>query len=1695
MPLYLPRRTLNQNDAAAAGARTVSLVDDVTQRYAQAINPTPDPQPEPEQPSWQLPSLESLGVTGAPSSVMSALGSVPQRARQAVADTAPSWALPSLESLGVSAPKQPVGPTPTPVGENANANANGLPTPSAALTPSSYAPSSGTGSPDVERWSSIVAEAARAENVPEWAIKGLMEIESGGDPEAVSSAGAQSLMQVMPFHFKPGENPKDPRTNIFRGAKVYGDALRRYGDPDKAAAAYFGAIDGQGNVTSATDGSSVDGHEYVRLFRQAASKYGGASPNAGAGAANPAPAAPPAPPAAGTPPAAGGSSGLYTVRDQWGNTFTMTPEAFRKRPGGAADLTVLSTPQESAQGDSLRMALGDAHPMPEDASDSERYVQRLSDPNEPVPPPLRNDVPYDPANGETGPPPGSSAWYMGDMQRQPLAATMGPDTATGAEYDPRDADSGRWEAVPSDVPPAGTPVTPQAYPQRSVSVPPDVPSTYGDARDEPQVPYTPPSTSNDVRPTYGPPLEQAGPEQPAQPKSPFKPLYDAGGAIVGYVQGAVQDIGNTVATEGIATPIGRGIANAVTRPLLGKPPLPDSGQPETTIDRAIVETGRSLGRNIGAAQSGVAEGNYGEAAMGALGVVGDLAPSTTLARQLNEMVPKGNFPIVGEVGLGDAIMTAALVRDAARLGYGAIKVGGRLGGPILQAIKDGVPAERFGQWMARNAENVAAADARMAAEGSTVAPGVLGQIPEEFGRPYPPIKGRIGDFEQGALGEASAEMIRDSRMPREAVHPDLRAAGIGPEITPQVDTSSRLNAGFGVVPDEAPRTPRDIWESRLTEDLGVRPREEPITEPYTDSTGRQVTRARAAEWRVTEGPNGPEMAQYRPNFFGNAEEIPGTRQPLDAVYRVISREDYEGSLRRGFLQSDGRLNLDAREGTVASTFEPSPFYNPKNGEAVAVRIRVDPQDGWRLDHDGYIKTPKPIPVDRIERTLAYTTNEMGNAVRYAPGSQTASVTAGTLPPSAAPDRLSAVNRVLGQGVASSVSGGVGAAVNQEMNPDDPYAGVKGFAVGAVAPYAITKGMRAIAARQGGTAGADSGLLAMFGQAPGAGGFNPNAVQRAVQRAQRQASPGLSPLQWVRKLFAESGYSSMIGPATFTVNLTGNVAEPLYAIPKETTRGVARAISTGNASALREPGEMAAGAFHGLSQVGSAMVDALTASGKYAPTPGHEPLSAQTQNPIGKAITTGLEAGGRVFSALPDAVFGTIAQGAGEARAAAQQATDAGLKGTAWKQHVNDLLTDAANVRAGQLPTLSGTQTVIDEGAAYAKRQTFQDDLGTIGKKARNFATVGNMPVVGNLVTPFFNTPWNMNTRLAERSPIGFAMNSQGSKFDKMYDATLGSALMIGLAAGPVASGVITGGGPDDPQKKAEMRSQGWRPYSTLIDGVYVPNRVMGIYAPLLNAAADVHDSIAYSKDKSPTSIASNYAGRLGQQLQQQPYLQGISSIMQTIQAGYGGGLGSAAERYASSTITRMVPYAATARTIGTALDPNERTVDSGKNTPASTTISQQVQSGIGARGGLPIAQDVLGRPQENQQQGVKAVFARTSAEKPDPTVKAFLDAGVDIGFPKTKLTVDTIPMDLTPDETRRWNTYRGEILQRFSGNLTSRTFWSNPEARKVAMEDLLRQANDAADQRLMQSIGAGDIRRRVLEARQQQRETLRSGAP
>ncbi len=165
----------------------------------------------------------------------------------------------SQDYLASMAPEPEMAPQPAPQPETANAGTSG--------------------NTSVRTWRPLIQDAARRYGVPASVGAGIMDIESGGrthDDQGRplrSPVGAASLMQVMPFHFGPDEDPDDPRTNVDKGFKILADGYRKWGSWDKAAAHYFGAIDAQGNITGASDAVGQTGGGYVSAFNARRSSY------------------------------------------------------------------------------------------------------------------------------------------------------------------------------------------------------------------------------------------------------------------------------------------------------------------------------------------------------------------------------------------------------------------------------------------------------------------------------------------------------------------------------------------------------------------------------------------------------------------------------------------------------------------------------------------------------------------------------------------------------------------------------------------------------------------------------------------------------------------------------------------------------------------------------------------------------------------------------------------------------------------------------------------------------------------------------------------------------------------------------------------------------------------------------------------------------------------------------------------------------------------------------------------------------------------------------------------------------------------------------------------------------------------------------------------------------------------------------
>lgn len=92
-----------------------------------------------------------------------------------------------------------------------------------------------------DRLNAIVSQASRANKVPSGLVRAVITQESGGDPSAISGAGAMGLMQLMPGTATEYgvANPFDPEANVAAGTAYLHDLLVRYhGNVALALAAY-----------------------------------------------------------------------------------------------------------------------------------------------------------------------------------------------------------------------------------------------------------------------------------------------------------------------------------------------------------------------------------------------------------------------------------------------------------------------------------------------------------------------------------------------------------------------------------------------------------------------------------------------------------------------------------------------------------------------------------------------------------------------------------------------------------------------------------------------------------------------------------------------------------------------------------------------------------------------------------------------------------------------------------------------------------------------------------------------------------------------------------------------------------------------------------------------------------------------------------------------------------------------------------------------------------------------------------------------------------------------------------------------------------------------------------------------------------------------------------------------------------------
>jgi len=128
--------------------------------------------------------------------------------------------------------------------------------------------------PEVQRWGENIARWASVHQLDPNLLATVMQIESCGDDDVSSSAGAQGLFQVMPFHFTAGEVMTDPETNARRGADFLAFCMDYANNDSSLAMACY-----NGGPSIVHRDFSTWANETQRYYRWGSTIYGDARQN------------------------------------------------------------------------------------------------------------------------------------------------------------------------------------------------------------------------------------------------------------------------------------------------------------------------------------------------------------------------------------------------------------------------------------------------------------------------------------------------------------------------------------------------------------------------------------------------------------------------------------------------------------------------------------------------------------------------------------------------------------------------------------------------------------------------------------------------------------------------------------------------------------------------------------------------------------------------------------------------------------------------------------------------------------------------------------------------------------------------------------------------------------------------------------------------------------------------------------------------------------------------------------------------------------------------------------------------------------------------------------------------------------------------------------------------------------------------
>lgn len=193
----------------------------------------------------------------------------------------------------------------------------------------------------------------------------------------------------------------------------------------------------------------------------------------------------------------------------------------------------------------------------------------------------------------------------------------------------------------------------------------------------------------------------------------------------------------------------------------------------------------------------------------------------------------------------------------------------------------------------------------------------------------------------------------------------------------------------------------------------------------------------------------------------------------------------------------------------------------------------------------------------------------------------------------------------------------------------------------------------------------------------------------------------------------------------------------------------------------------------------------------------------------------------------------------------------------------------------------------EEGTRIAREETFQTELPPT-LKALQAAMRDPRGKAFQMIFPFVRTPYNIAWETLRRTPVGFgevawkwADSTAPERMELLARPLVGTAISMYLVQESL-EGVLTGGGPLDPVKEANLRETGWQAYSVKLGNQYFSYQRFEPLSSVVGMAADIAEGIKRGDFESVNTGTTRLLGLVSENLTNKTFLSGLEGLVNAL---------------------------------------------------------------------------------------------------------------------------------------------------------------------------------------------------------------------